>query len=145
MLVLTCGLMAGCASETPSGYSDRVGALEAEVKVLKSEAKAREKAFREELALIRKNLESIRALMEVGQAGGTVQPKAKLDAVPEDQTGTEGDSLDEQIDTQAKTFVKENLGRLLEITKKLLDKMEFELDKQLKEDAESGSADGEKI
>lgn len=125
-LLLSLALLVGCAADTPSTDSDRLAALEAEVKALKLEAQARESVFKEELAMIRKNLEGISALIEVekGRAEALDTPKT----APE----TESDKLDEAMDNKAKTFVTENLDRLLTITKKLLDKMELELDEQMK-------------
>ncbi len=140
--VLTCALLAGCSSGGPSGdTSDRLASLEAGVEKLKAETKVRDDALREELALVRKNLESIRSLLEAGQGGTPVKPKAGSGSAPE----LEGDALDEAIDTKAKTFVKENLDRLLAITKKLLDKMELELDRQMEKDTQSAPLEGDKI
>ncbi len=125
VLAAAC-LLAGCSSDS-SGTADRLIALEAEVQALKTEARAREKAFREELAMIRVNLDGIQSLLEV--------EKGRAEALDKPKDITKGDTgdLDEQIDTKAKTFVKENLDRLLAITKKLLDKMERELDERTKE------------
>ncbi|WP_319469444.1 hypothetical protein [uncultured Pseudodesulfovibrio sp.] len=140
--VLTCMLLAGCSSGGSSGdTSDRLAALEAGVEKLKAETKVRDDALREELALVRKNLESIRSLLEAGQGGTAVKPEAGSGSSPE----LEGDALDEAIDTKAKTFVKENLDRLLAITKKLLDKMELELDRQMEKDTQPAPPEGDKI
>jgi len=123
-LVLLVFVMFGLSacSSGDSGTSDRLAALEAEVKALKLEAQVREKSFREELTQIRKNLEGIQDILKVdkGRADALVKPEADVDP------------LDEELDTKAKSFVNENLDRLLEITKKLLDKMEQELDEQMK-------------
>lgn len=127
-------LLAGCSSDS-SGMADRVTVLEAEVQALKAEARVREKAFREELAMIRVNLDGIQSLLEVEK--GRAEALAKPEDLPKGDTG----DLDEQIDTKAKTFVKENLDRLLAITKKLLDKMERELDEQTKEQPPASKGD----
>jgi len=129
-LILFCFAIAACAQDAtkaPSSDPERLTALETEVKALKLEATAREAAFKKELGLIRKNLEGIRALMEV--------EKGRADALdsPKEEPQTEGDKLDDALNNKAKSFVNENLDRLLEITKKLLDKMEQELDKQTEE------------
>lgn len=135
-LLLAACLLAGCSSEPP-GTSDRLDALENEVKALKAEAGAREKALREELAMIRVNLDGIQSMLEVEQGRAEAPEKGEAEAKPD---GEEGD-LDSQIDTKAKTFVKENLDRLLAITKKLLDKMESELDKATEEEAPAPEGD----
>ena len=131
-LTMSLFLLAACASEpakeTPATDSGRLAALEAEVKTLKLEAQAREDLFKEELARIGKNLDAIRDLiaMDKSRAQALEDPKPPTTEGPK----TEADTLDEELDTKAKSFVSENLDRLLSITKKLLDKMEKELDKQ---------------
>jgi len=121
----------GCTGDNSSSMStaekDRLTALEKQVASLQAEASAREAAFKEELSLIRKNLESIRELMEIEEESG----KAK--AAPK--------NFDEEIDAKAKSFVSENLDRLLSLTKKLLDKMEKELDDQMKKDIPAPKGD----
>lgn len=139
LLVLLLAIT-GCASDTPSGTtssddSARLSALEAEVRALKLEARAREESFKEELAQIRKNLEGIRALIEVEKG------RAKALDQPGGEPKTESDKLDEELDKKAKSFVSENLDRLLDITKKLLDKMEKELDEQTRKEAPAPDGD----
>ncbi|MEF2230867.1 MAG: hypothetical protein V3571_08060 [Pseudodesulfovibrio sp.] len=122
LLLALLTILPGC-SPAPPETEVRLAALEAEVKTLKAEASARDKALGEELALIRTNLGSIRSLLEADrERAGTVGPEAGGGA-------PEGD-LDAELDAKAKGFVKENLDRLMAITRKLLDKMERELDKQ---------------
>ena len=75
---------------------------------------------REELAQVRKNLEAIQDLLKLDQG------RARLGEGEESETPPSGDDLD----SKAKDFVEKNLDRLLELTKKLLDKMERELDEQ---------------
>lgn len=133
-LLLAACLLAGCSSESPE-TSERLDALESEVKALKAEAGTREKALREELAQIRVNLDGIQSMLEVEK--GRAEAPEKSEAAPEAEEG----DLDSQIDTKAKTFVKENLDRLLAITKKLLDKMESELDKATEEEAPAPEGD----
>lgn len=125
-LLLALFLLPACSSG--SGDNERLTALEAEVKSLKAEAQAREAHFKKELTQIRKNLEGIRGLIEIeqGRSGSLSTPQADADS---------GNKLDQEIDEKAKSFVSENLDRLLDITKKLLDKMEQELDKQMVEPA----------
>lgn len=133
-LLLAGTLLTGCSSESQE-TSQRLTALEAEVKALRAEAGAREKALREELAMIRVNLDGIQSMLEVEK--GRAEAKAAPEAAPQG----DGAELDKQIDTKAKTFVKENLDRLLAITKKLLDKMERELDRQDEKQSEAPSGD----
>ncbi len=104
-----------------NGTSDRLTALEAEVKALKLEAQVREKSFRGELVLIRKSLDGIQDLLKVdqGRAEALETPEAK------------GEDSDSDLNSKAKAFVDENLDRLLDLTKKLLDKMEQEFDAQM--------------
>lgn len=114
----------GCSSDTPGmtkAESDRMAALEAEIKALRIESQAREKALKEELASVRKSLDAIHDLIDLDQkrADATKQPE------------TRGDKLDQEIDEKAKSFVNENLQKLMDITKKLLDKMEKEIDEQM--------------
>ncbi|MBI9078560.1 MAG: hypothetical protein JEY79_02310 [Pseudodesulfovibrio sp.] len=136
--LLLLGLFA-CSSgdEVPL---DRLAALETEVKVLKQEAQVRETAFRDELAQIRKNLEGIQDILKVekGRSGVLDKPEG---VEPE----ADGDSLDSALDFKAKSFVSENLDRLLEITKKLLDKMEQELDEQMKKEETPKPPEGDAI
>lgn len=145
--VLLAALLAaaGC-SQAPSDAEKRLTALEAEVKALRDEARTREKTMREEMAMVRTNLASIRTLLELDRdrtatpdkPGDTPNPDA---AVP-DASGP-SDDLDRELDAKAKGFVKENLDRLLVITRKLLDKMERELDKQ--EETETPKPKGDEI
>ena len=131
--LMLLGIVACSGAE--SGVSDRLAALEAEVKALKLEAQIREKSFRGELTQIRKNLEGIKDLLKVeqGRAEALDKPEAKED------------TPDNELDTKAKSFVSENLDRLLEITKKLLDKMEQELDEQLKKTETPQAPEGDQI
>ncbi|OIQ49596.1 hypothetical protein BerOc1_01521 [Pseudodesulfovibrio hydrargyri] len=101
----------------PSPEAERIDALEAEVKALRQEAGERDQAFRAELAQVRENLEHIRSMLEKG-------------AVPDGAAGDadSGAPTDKELDDKAKSFVGENLDRLMELTRKLLDKMESELD-----------------
>jgi len=134
-LLILLSALPGC-SPAPPETDARLAALEAEVKTLKDEARAREKAVREELAMIRTNLGSIQALLEV-------ERERAVAAVPPAEGNATGDDLDAELDTKAKSFVKENLDRLMSITRKLLDKMERELDKQDK--PAQPEAEGDKI
>ena len=119
--------------------SDRLAALEAEITALKLEAKARDEAMREDLAAIRKNLDGIRTLIEVEKK------RAKAMDPPLAKPKTEDDKLDEEINKKAKTFVNENLERLLDLTRKLLDKAEKELDEHMKEPAPAPAPKGKEI
>lgn len=125
--------LAGCSQEAPES---RLTALEAEVRALKKEATARDKALREELARIRMNLDGIHSILEVEEGRAALdkaKPEAGDTADESGQSGESGDKLDEEIDTKAKNFVNENLDRLLGLTKKLIDMMESELDKRMTE------------
>lgn len=123
LLLILALAVTGCTSDKPSSMSssdkERLTALEQEVSSLKAEASAREDAFKKELSLIRKSLDSIHSLLEIEKE----RPKA--------ETAPKGDQLDDEINNKAKSFVSENLDRLLSITKKLLDKMEKEIDEQM--------------
>jgi len=119
---------------------DRLAALETEVKALKLEAQVREKAFRDELAQIRKNLEGIQDILKVEKGRAGVMDKPEVVDPEADE-----DSLDRELDFKAKSFVSENLDRLLEITKKLLDKMERELDEQMKKEETPIPPEGDEI
>lgn len=116
----------GC---TQSG-EDRLTALEKDVAALKE----RNAADREELALVRKNLEAIRELLELDRERA---------AAPEPGSGDAPD--EEELDAKAKSFVNENLKRLMDVTKKLLDKMEKELDEQLDKMKEPAPPQGTEI
>jgi len=116
----------GC---TPSN-EDRLSALEAEVAALKE----RNLAGREELAQVRKNLEAIRELLKLDQSRARLKEGEKT-APPSD----------EGLDAKARSFVDKNLDRLLEVTKKLLDKMEKELDEQFDEMKEPAPPQGDEI
>ena len=121
LLLMTLLIVPACSGEAPD--AQRLTALEAEVKALKQETEVRDKVVREELALVRRNLENIRALLEIDRDTITPGP-----GVPPESPS----SGDQDLDKKAKTFVDENLNRLMEMTRKLLDKMEKELDEHLK-------------
>ncbi|HKI80012.1 MAG TPA: hypothetical protein VKA04_00045 [Pseudodesulfovibrio sp.] len=106
------------ACSGPGPEAKRINALEAEVKALRQEAGERDKAFRAELARVRENLEGIRSLLEEDRSPGKSGADADSGAVP----------TDKELDDKAKSFVGENLDRLMDLTRKLLDKMESELD-----------------
>ncbi|BDQ33986.1 hypothetical protein JCM14722_15280 [Pseudodesulfovibrio portus] len=116
----------GC---TPSD-EDRLSALEAEVAALKE----RSLASREELAQVRKNLEAIQDLLKLDR------DRARLE-----QDENTAPPSDEELDAKAKSFVDKNLDRLMEVTKKLLDKMEKELDEQLEKMNEPTPPQGDEI
>lgn len=97
--------------------ADRIDALEAEVKALRQEAGERDKAYREELAQVRRNLEDIQALLKTERSRDKTGADTDADKAP----------TDEELDAKAKSFVDENLDRLLDLTRKLLDKMESEM------------------
>lgn len=138
LLTLTLALV-GCQSQTAENMADRLAGLEAEVHALQVQSSARDAAVKEELATIRKNLEGIRSLIEVEKS------RAKALDTPKAQSKSERerDKLDEELDIKAKNFVSENLDRLLDLTSKLLDKMEKEIDEQMKK--ETPAPDGDQI
>ena len=110
VLVLALFACTGSGSD-----ADRIQALEAEVKALRQEAGERDKAFRVELARVRENLDQIRSMLEAGRGSG-------------EDAESGGAPTDKELDDKAKSFVGENLDRLMDLTRKLLDKMESELD-----------------
>lgn len=124
LLLVAAFSMTACGSGSGAD-NERLAALEAEIKALRVDAQAREARFKDELVQIRKNLEGISGLIQV--------EKGRADALAPQSEADSGDSLDQEIDKKAKSFVSENLDRLLDITKKLLDKMEQELDQQMKD------------
>jgi len=113
-------VLALVACNGPGPEAKRLDALEAEVKALRQEAGEREKAFRAELVQVRKNLESIRSMLEKETGSGKAGGAAGSGTAP----------TDKELDDKAKSFVGENLDRLMELTRKLLDKMESELDRK---------------
>lgn len=127
-------LLALCGCNPPSaekGRDDaaRIDALEAEVLALRREGAERDKRFSDELGRVRENLENIRALLEIDHArSGSGDAPGK--------SGSGEPPTDEELDAKAKTFVGENLDRLLDLTRKLLDRMESELDDKLTETGE---------
>lgn len=138
-LVLALFALVACSSDT-SVDAERLTALEAEVKTLQQEAQVREKIFREELAIIRMNLEGIQDVLKV--------EKGRADLMDQPSAEDESDAQKRDLDAKAKSFVSENLDRLLAITKKLLDKMESELDEQMKKNESpvpSESPEGDQI
>lgn len=121
--VLLCILFVLFACSGPAADSERLAAVEVELKALKLKFEARDTTIREELALVRKNLENIQALLEIDKS---------RDAVSEDEESS-SPSLEQELDEKAKSFVNENLARLMELTRKLLDNMEQELDERFNE------------
>lgn len=124
-LLLFILFVAGCAAQPDQADSGRLAALEAEVAALKAANAEQNAMFRQELAQIRKNLEGIRQLIELDK----VRPKAS--AADESDAEAKKDALRDDLDIKAKSFVSENLDRLMDITKKLLDKMETEIDEHM--------------
>lgn len=114
--------LGGCSGETgssiPSGDKDRLSSLEQQVAELKAEAAAREERMKTELGLIRKNLQHIQTMLQLRDESS--------DAL-RSQPSEKGDELN-----QAKERFQESLDRLVDVTKKLLDKMEKEIDEQMK-------------
>lgn len=125
LLLLLTGF--GCSGSD----KDRISALEAEVAILKE----RDAAYREELAQVRKNLEAIQELLQIDKGREQLKSGPESDAPPSD----------EDLDAKAKSFVDKNLDRLLELTKKLLDKMEKEFDEQLEKKNEPTPPKGDEI
>lgn len=144
LLLLSILVIGGCASEPSSSSmsktdSGRLAALEAEVATLKAKGVEQETAFRAELAQIRKNLEGIRELINIDRE------RANLGAAENAERDAEKNKLQDDMDIKAKSFVNENLDRLLDITKKLLDKMESEIDKQMDKKPDAPQQKGETI
>lgn len=110
---------------------NRLSALEAEVAALKE----RDTVYREELAQVRENLEAIQDLLKIDKGRSELKESPSPDSPPSD----------EDLDAKAKSFVDKNLDRLLELTKKLLDKMEKELDEQLEKTTEPTPPQGDEI
>jgi len=133
--------LSGCASQPPSeakgSDSRRLTALETEVGSLRVEAKAREAALREELASIRENLAAVRDLIKVEQA----RAKGLTPVDPDAEAKAESETMNRELDKKAKNFVSENLDRLLDITGKLLDKMEKEIDEKMQKKAPEPDGD----
>ena len=126
-LALVAVLLLAVAGCTPAS-EERLSALEAEVAALKE----RNAASREELAQVRKNLEAIHDLLKLDQGRARLKESTEPEA-------------DKDLDTKAKDFVDKNLDRLLELTKKLLDKMEKELDEQFDKMNEPAPPQGDQI
>lgn len=117
-------LLLGCSGQDDQARQ-RIETLEAEVQTLKTEARERDQAIREELAKIRTTLESITAVLEVERG------RADL------EQGQSKTPMDEELDAKTKSFVDENLDRLMELTRKMLDKMEKEFDEHLNKSEET--------
>jgi hypothetical protein len=123
--------------------SERVRALEARLEALGAEVRSRDEALRGELEAIRTSLDEVRDLLR-----NPVRPGEPAEGAPradgrEQNSQREQDRLDDELDTKAKTFVNESLDRLLEITKKLLDRMSGELDELDKTPKDDGAAPAE--
>ena len=127
--ILCLLLLCGCsAPETDK----RLEALEAEVLELKQQGIERDKAVREELSKIRATLESISAVLEVERGRADLEQDKPRSP------------LDKELDTKTRSFVDENLDRLMDLTRKMLDKMEKEFDEHLKQSEET-PPQGDKI
>lgn len=135
LLIVLAFTLFGCSSEPVSDDSDRLAALEAEVRALKLEAKAREESFKRDLESLRKSLDGIRVLIEAEQGHARDQDSSGKEPV------AESEKLDAELDNKAKSFVSKNLDKLMDITSKLLDKMEKELDEQMQKTAPEPQGD----
>lgn len=136
LVALLLAGFAGCAPGPEERGGDRVVALEAEVAALRQEMRARDEALRGELAVIRQNLDGVREALRAGaglsgkaETGGA-KAAPDTDAPLPPDGGDTRDELDEELDVKAKTFVRDSLDRLLAITRKLLDRMDSELEKR---------------
>jgi Skp family chaperone for outer membrane proteins len=119
--------------------SDRIRALEARLEALRAEVRSRDEALRGELEAIRTSLDEVRDLLRNPAKPGEPAEGAPRADGRERDSQREQDRLDDELDTKAKTFVNESMDRLLEITKKLLDRMSGELD-ELDETPKDGGA-----
>lgn len=115
LVALILLMLTGCV--TDSGADERLETLEAEVNALKAEIASRDESLQEELAQIQKNLDVIRDILEMDKERAEALEKPGQDA-----------PSDEELDAKVKTFVGESLERLTDLTRKLLDKMQKELD-----------------
>ncbi|BCS88723.1 hypothetical protein [Pseudodesulfovibrio sediminis] len=120
-LILALLILLGLSACKGDDESKRLAALEAEVASLKSEMAARNDEFKAELVRIRKNLEGIESLLKIDK---------KRTEIKEGEQSGESTS-DEELDAKAKSFVNENLDRLMDLTRQMLDSMEKELDEQM--------------
>lgn len=111
-------LLAGGCSQEPDAVQGRLQAIEAELAVIKAAGEEREAQLRHELSMINKNLETMRALIELDMQRAE-EGTASDDSVKDDAETLEG---------RTRTFVNENLDRLMDLTKKLIEKMEKEID-----------------
>ena len=126
--ILCLCLLWGCSGQgvvQDTEARQRIETLENEVKTLREQGAERDKAIREELSKIRATLESISAVLEVERG------RAGLDQ------GKPRTPLDKELDAKAKSFVDENLDRLMDLTRKMRDKMEKEFDEHLKQSEET--------
>jgi len=143
IILLFAGLLfvTGCSFDSASdGDRERLAALEKEVLTLKQSLKERETVMKEELASIKLSLEAIRKIVEMESE----RAKA-FDADKHGEDASEGtpapESSEQDLNDKAKTFVDKNLDRLMDLTQKLLDKMEKELDKRLNDDPPAPQGD----
>lgn len=120
-MIVVLMLLLGLTACKGDDESKRLAALEAEVAALKSELAARNDDFKAELVRIRKNLEGIESLLKI--------EKNRVGIKEGEQSGES--SSDEELDAKAKSFVNENLDRLMDLTRQMLDSMEKELDEQM--------------
>lgn len=118
----------GCSGSDES----RLSALEDEVKALRQEAEARDNAYRKELAQVRKNLETIQELLKIDKGRSQLEQGKSAPS-------------EEDLDAKTKSFMNKNLDRLLDLTRKLLDKMEKELDEQLQDMKKPAPPQGDEI
>jgi len=142
-LAILLGLSAcGPAPRERDGDSDRVSALEAEVAALREEMRARDEALRDELSLVRRGIDAVREALRADAALGKAVPGSAPAPGPDAATGGDEarEALDDELDIKARTFVKESLDRLLGITRKILDRLDSELEKRDEPPAEGGQA-----
>ena len=121
--LLCLGACAGEPSPADEPTAENLAALRQDVARLRQEVRERDARLREDLTRLRQSLDGVRELLLVAQ-----DRDPALEPPPPDPTGDE--ELDRELDRKTKTFVSENLDRLMRIIASLLDRLERELDRQ---------------
>ncbi len=143
IILLIAGLLfaTGCSFDSTSdGDKERLAAPENEVLALKQSLKESETVMKEELASIKLSLETIREIVEM-ESERAKAFDANRDSADTPESTPTPESSEKSLNDKAKTFVDKNLDRLMDLTQKLLDKMEKELDKRLNDDPPAPQGD----
>ncbi|KAB1441677.1 hypothetical protein [Pseudodesulfovibrio senegalensis] len=124
-MVMLCLFACGCSAQDSEGLSasgpgSEYGQMQQRMDQLERKVKALQAENRETLSAIRRDLDVVRA-----------QLTALSELLGQAELPESGSAPDEDLDKSARSFAKDSLKRMLDLSRKLMQKLENELDKSL--------------